>query len=253
MDSFFYCRAQTPSLQYLSMKNITPFGENPTNTAKKNFLPVLSGLFVGVLVLSNILACKMVQLGPFIFDGGTLLFPLSYIFGDILTEVYGYKDSRKVIWTGLITLIIMAFNIWLIGFLPAESSWAFQNDYNNILMIVPRIVLASSIAYFVGEYTNSVVLSKLKIFQRGKALWIRTIGSTIVGQFFDSALFVAIAFTGIYPTKILITMFASNYLFKTCIEALFTPATYLAVAFVKKTEGLDTYDYEETYNPLPRG
>jgi len=225
--------------------------ESADGSAKKKFLPVITGLFVGVLVLSNILAAKMVQLGPFIFDGGTLLFPLSYIFGDVLTEVYGYKDSRKVIWTGLAVLILMAFNIWLIGMLPAEPGWGLQKDYNNILMIVPRIVLASSIAYFFGEYSNSVVLSRLKILSKGKHLWLRTIGSTLVGQLFDSALFVAIAFSGLYPNTVLVAMFLSNYLFKTVIEVLFTPFTYAVVGFVKKTEKSDAYDYNETYNPLP--
>jgi uncharacterized integral membrane protein (TIGR00697 family) len=218
---------------------------------KKEFLPVITGLFVGVLVLSNILASKMVQLGPFVFDGGTLLFPLSYIFGDVLTEVYGYKDSRKVIWTGLLMLALMSVNIALIGALPAESSWKLQEDYNNILMMMPRIALASAIAYFAGEWSNAVVLSRLKVITRGKKLWIRTIGSTLVGQFVDSGLFVAIAFIGLYPSGVLVVMALSNYLFKTVIEAAFTPITYLAIDYVKKQENLDTYDTDVSYNPLP--
>ena len=219
--------------------------------AKKNFLPVISGLFVGILILSNILASKMVQLGPFVFDGGTLLFPLSYIFGDVLTEVYGYKDSRKVIWTGLVMLVLMAAVIWIIGLLPAEASWAFQKDYNNILMMMPRIVLASIIAYFAGEYSNSVILSRLKVLTKGKRLWMRTIGSTLVGELVDSVLFVFIGFTGLYPVEILVIMAFSNYLFKTTIEVAFTPLTYLVVGAVKKAEKTDAYDYGERYNPLP--
>ncbi|HKL85848.1 MAG TPA: queuosine precursor transporter [Treponemataceae bacterium] len=218
---------------------------------KKDFLPVISGLFVGILVISNILASKMIQIGPFVFDGGTLLFPLSYIFGDVLTEVYGYKESRKVIWTGLVMLIIMALNIYLIGFLPSQASWTFQSDFNNILMIMPRIALASIVAYFVGEYSNSVILSKLKILTSGKYLWFRTIGSTLIGQLLDSGLFVFIAFTGHYPMSILITMALSNYVFKTGIEVAFTPFTYMVVGFVKKKEQTDIYDLEESYNPLP--
>lgn len=221
------------------------------NLNKKNLLPVISGLFVGVLVISNILASKMIQIGPFVFDGGTLVFPLSYIFGDVLTEVYGYKESRKVIWTGLVMLIIMAFNVYLIGFLPSEASWSFQTDFNNILMMMPRIVLASIVAYFTGEYSNSVILSKLKVLTKGKHLWLRTIGSTLVGQLLDSALFVFIAFSGLYPLSILITMTISNYLFKTVIEIAFTPVTYVVVGFVKEHENLDTYDIEVSYNPLP--
>lgn len=215
------------------------------------FLPVITGLFVGVLLLSNILAAKMVQIGPFIFDGGTLLFPLSYIFGDILTEVYGYRQSRKVIWTGLIMLILMSLNITIIGLLPAEESWTLQNAYDSLLSQVPRIVLASIIAYFAGEYSNSVILSRLKVLTKGKHLWTRTIGSTLVGQLVDTALFVAIAFGGVYATTSLIIMALSNYLFKTVIEIVCTPATYAAVGFLKKTEEIDVYDYNEHYNPLP--
>ncbi len=218
---------------------------------KRNFLPVIAGLFVGILVLSNILATKMIQLGPFVFDGGTLLFPFSYIFGDVLVEVYGYKTSRKVIWTGLIMLILMSLNIWLIGVLPAQAEWTLQSDFNNILFPMPRIALASIIGYFFGEYSNSVVLSKLKVKTKGKHLWMRTIGSTVVGELIDSILFVAIAFLGMYSIKVLIIMALSNYLFKTVIEVAFTPATYKIVSFVKKNEGVDTYDYDVQYNPLP--
>jgi len=214
-------------------------------------LAVITGLFVGVLMLSNILAVKMVQIGPFIFDGGTLLFPLSYIFGDILTEVYGYKATRKVIWTGFVMLIVMAFNIIVIGLLPAEPTWTFQEAYDMILTPIPRIIIASMVAYFIGEYANAVVLSKMKIMTKGKWLWTRTIGSTVIGQFLDSFIFVMIAFAGLYDMSILVVMAFSNYLFKTAIEVFFTPVTYKAVAYVKSVEELDTYDYEETYNPLP--
>lgn len=232
-------------------------GEDPSHQRQETavcgtrFLPVITGLFVGVLLLSNILASKMIQIGSAVFDGGTLLFPLSYIFGDILTEVYGYKQSRKVIWTGLVMLLLMAFNIWFIGLLPSEGSWVLQGAYQAILMQMPRIVAASIIAYFAGEYANAVVLSRMKLAFQGRHLWARTIGSTLVGQFADTALFVAIAFAGLYPTSVLIIMAVSNYLFKIAIEVVFTPLTYQAVHFFKKTEGIDTFDYGETYNPLP--
>ncbi|UTY30084.1 VUT family protein [Treponema putidum] len=214
-------------------------------------MPVISGLFVGVLVLSNILAAKMVQLGPFVFDGGTLLFPFSYIFGDVLAEVYGYRASRKVIWTGFFMLLIMGLNIWLISVLPAESEWVFQQDFDNILLQMPRISAGSLCGYFIGEYSNSVVLSKLKVITRGKHLWLRTISSTLIGEFFDSAVFVAIAFLGLYSIDVLIIMAFSNYLFKTLIEVIFTPFTYRIIAFVKKHEKIDVYDYNVSYNPLP--
>jgi queuosine precursor transporter len=218
---------------------------------KNSLLPVISGLFVGVLILSNVLAAKMVNLGPFVFDGGTLLFPLSYIFGDILTEVYGYKESRKVIWTGLAALVVMSLNIWIIGALPADPSWRLQKSYDDILAQVPRIALASVVGYFAGEYSNSVVLSRMKVLTKGKWLWTRTIGSTLVGEMADTLLFVTIAFALSYPAQVLLVMIGSNYLFKCGIEAAFTPLTYKVVGFVKKRESVDAYDYGERYNPLP--
>jgi queuosine precursor transporter len=216
-------------------------------------LPVLSGLFVGVLVLSNILAVKMVKLGPFVFDGGTLLFPLSYIFGDILAEVYGYRESRKVIWTGLAMIAVMSANIWIIGALPAEPSWTLQAAYESVLSPVPRIALASAVAYFAGEWSNSVVLSRMKVLTKGRWLWARTIGSTLVGELADTLIFVLVAFAGAYETPVLIAMFLSNYLFKCSIEAAFTPVTYKVVGFVKRSEGSDVYDEGVSYNPLPAG
>lgn len=220
---------------------------------KTNLLPVITGLFVGILILSNILAAKMVKLGPFVFDGGTLLFPLSYIFGDLLTEVYGYKASRKVIWTGLAMLVIMTLNIWLIGALPADPSWTLQKSYSDILSQVPRIALASTLGYFAGEWSNSVVLSKMKVLTAGRWLWTRTIGSTLVGELADTLIFVFGAFAGSYPTSVLVAMLLSNYIFKCAIEAAFTPVTYLAVGAVKRRESTDIYDYGERYNPLPSG
>jgi queuosine precursor transporter len=220
---------------------------------KTKLLPVITGLFVGILILSNILAAKMIRLGPFVFDGGTLLFPLSYIFGDLLTEVYGYKASRKVIWTGLAMLVIMTLNIWIIGALPADPSWTLQQSYNDILAQVPRIALASSLGYFAGEWSNSVVLSRMKVLTKGRWLWTRTIGSTLVGELADTLIFVFGAFAGSYPTPVLVAMLLSNYLFKCSIEAAFTPLTYLAVGAVKRREETDVYDVGERYNPLPSG
>jgi uncharacterized integral membrane protein (TIGR00697 family) len=164
--------------------------------SRTRLLPIITGLFVGVLILSNILAAKMVRLGPFVFDGGTLLFPLSYIFGDLLTEVYGYKESRKVIWTGLAMLVIMSLNIWIIGALPADPSWNLQKAYDDLLATVPRIALASVLGYFAGEYSNSVVLSRMKVLTQGRWLWTRTIGSTLVGELADTLIFVTVAFAG---------------------------------------------------------
>jgi uncharacterized integral membrane protein (TIGR00697 family) len=222
-----------------------------TDLQANKLLPVFSGIFTGVLILSNILASKMVQLGPFIFDGGTLLFPISYIFGDVLTEVYGYKQSRKVIWTGFAMLILLTTNIWIIGALPAEPSWGLQDAFDSVLLLMPRIALASILGYFAGEYSNAVVLSRLKVKTGGKHLWIRTITSTLLGEGIDSFLFVAIAFAGVYSLHALVIMALSNYLFKTVIEVCFTPVTYAVVHYTKRVEGIDVYDYGERYNPLP--
>lgn len=214
------------------------------------FLPVITGLFVAVLIISNIASTKIVNFGLLVFDGGTLLFPLSYIFGDVLTEVYGYKKSRQVIWTGFIALIMMSFIFWLVGVLPSASDWTNQSAYDAILGFIPRIVLGSIIAYFAGEFSNSFILAKMKILTAGKHLWTRTIGSTIVGEGVDTILFVLIAFFGVLPNELLVAVILSNYVFKVGIEVLFTPITYKVVSFLKKTEHVDVFDYHTKFNPF---
>ncbi len=215
-------------------------------------MPVAAGLFTGVLILSNVLAAKMAQLGPFVFDGGTLLFPLSYIFGDVLTEVYGFRAARKVIWTGFASLLIMSLCIAAVGVLPSQEEWGFQRDFDNILRQVPRISLASIIGYFVGEYSNSVVLSRMKVATEGRFFPLRAIASTLVGEFFDTVIFVSIAFYGAYSLSVLLVMAASNYLFKTAVEAIFLPLTWRIALLVKRIENADVYDTEVSYSPLPK-
>jgi len=139
------------------------------------YLSHITGLFVAILLISGIVSTKIIQFGPFTFDGGTLLFPLSYIFGDILTEVYGYKESRKVIWIGLVSMVMMSAMILIVGRLPSAGDWTFQADYNNILMIAPRIFIGSIVAYFAGEFVNSYILAKMKVRMQGTRLWMRTI------------------------------------------------------------------------------
>lgn len=215
-------------------------------------MPALAGLFSAALVISNVLAAKMLQIGPFVFDGGALLFPLSYIFGDVLTEVYGFRAARKVIWTGFASLLIMALAIAAVGALPAHRQWAFQDDFDNILRQVPRISFASMAGYFAGEWSNSVVLSRMKVATRGRFFPLRAIASTLVGELCDTAIFVAIAFYGAYPLSALLSMAGSNYLFKCAVEAAFLPLTCRAVSFVKKRESADAYDFSVSYSPLPR-
>lgn len=206
--------------------------------------------FVSVLLISNVASSKILSLGPFDFDGGTILFPLSYIFGDVLTEVYGYKRTRKVIWMGLIMNILMAIVFIVVGALPASKDWGNQNAYMAILGWTPRIVLASVVAYFAGEFSNSYILAKIKIWMGGKMLWVRTISSTLVGELLDTAIFVLVAFYGVLPRELLIAVMVSNYIFKVGVEVIFTPVTYLVVGFLKKSEGVDVYDNGTNFNPF---
>ncbi len=190
-------------------------------------------------------------MGPFEFDGGTLLFPLSYIFGDILTEVYGYKRTRKIIWMGLSMNILMALTFMSIIALPAAAG-PFSNGEAFALVLgwTPRIVMGSIIAYFLGEFSNSYLLAKIKIWTKGKHLWMRTIGSTIVGQGVDTMIFVLVAFYGVLPNELLISIIIANYVLKVGIEVLFTPVTYVVVEYVKSREGVDEYDTSTDFNPF---
>lgn len=217
-------------------------------------LDVVIGMFVAVLIISNLASsAKIVTLGPFTFDGGTLLFPLSYIFGDILTEVYGYAVSRRVIWIGFVAAALFSLTVWIVGLLPGEAEWSSRvgmDAYNAVLGSTPRIVLASLIAYWAGAFSNAFVLARMKVMTQGRWLWTRTIGSTIVGQAVDTFLFVVIAFAGMMSAGVLWDIAASNYVFKVGIEALFTPATYALVGWLKRAEGVDAYDTQTDFNPF---
>lgn len=217
------------------------------------YYDLILGLFVAVLLISNVASSKVLDLGPFTFDGGTILFPISYIFGDILTEVYGYKRSRRVIWTGFFCAFLMSAVFMIVGKLPPAADWANQEAYDKILGLTPRIVLASLIAYFSGEFSNSYTLAKMKILTRGRFLWSRTIGSTVVGEGVDTLLFVMIAFYGVFPDDLLIAVMISNYVFKVSFEAILTPLTYLTVNFLKRKEQVDTFDYQTDFNPFALG
>jgi len=230
----------------------------------KHFDTIMA-FFVAVLITSNIASsAKIVDWGvslfniPLAFDAGTLLFPISYVFGDILTEVYGYKRSRRVIWTGFFALILTSLTLWLIGIMPGESTWqtyAGAHAYQAILggMSTGGIVVASLSGYWLGEFFNSFVLAKMKILTNGRWLWTRTIGSTLVGEAIDSVIFVAIASAfGIFPWSLFVTLAFTNYLFKVGIEALMTPITYLVVGKLKQVENEDYFDRETNFNPFAR-
>lgn len=215
-----------------------------------HYVDIITALFVAVLLISNITSTKLTSFGFLTLDAGTILFPLTYIFGDILTEVYGYARARRVIWIGLLCNLLMAGIIIIVGMLPPSPDWPNQEAYNTILGLAPRIVLASIVAYFAGEFINSFLLAKLKITTKGKYLWSRTIGSTLIGQMLDTVIFIAIAFWGLLPTEVLISLVISNYIFKVAMEVLFTPVTYYVVNKLKKVEHEDHYDHKTNFNPF---
>jgi uncharacterized integral membrane protein (TIGR00697 family) len=229
------------------------------------YLDLVMAFFVAVLITSNVASsAKIVDLGfslfsvRLAFDGGTLLFPLSYVFGDILTEVYGFRSSRRVIWTGFIALALAALIFLLLRVLPAEEAWegyAGTAAYDAILggMSSGGIALASLLGYWVGEFSNSAVLSRMKVLMKGKHLWVRTIGSTLVGEFLDSLVFVFVAsLTGVFGWELFLSLVLTNYLFKCTIEVIMTPVTYIAVRKLKKAEAIDTYDVGISFNPFRR-
>lgn len=227
------------------------------------YLDLVMAAFVTVLIVSNIASsAKIVDWGislgsvPLAFDAGTLLFPVSYIFGDVLTEVYGFRRSRRVIWIGFGCLAVTALALWVVRIMPGESTWEAQTGqaaYNNILggISTGGIVLASLAAYLAGEFANSVILAKLKVATNGRFLWLRTIGSTLVGEALDSVIFVTIAcLTGVFPWEIFVTLVLTNYVFKTVIEVVMTPVTYWVVVKLKKAENEDYYDRDTKFNPV---
>ena len=230
------------------------------------YFDLIMALFVTVLIVSNVASsAKIIDWGvaifglPLAFDGGTILFPISYIFGDVLTEVYGFKRSRRVIWTGFSCLAFSAVVLWLVRIMPGEAVWQAttgQAAFNNVLggMSTGGIVLASLSAYLVGEFTNSVILAKMKVATKGKWLWSRTIGSTLVGEAVDSLIFISVAsLFGVFPWEIFWTLVVTNYIFKVSIEVLMTPATYWIVGKLKKVENEDYYDVKTRFNILPNG
>lgn len=227
------------------------------------YFDIIMAVFVTVLVVSNIASsAKIVDWGFGIFgvrmafDAGTILFPVSYIFGDILTEVYGYKNSRRVIWTGFACLALSAIIFWLVKIMPGEVQWqqyAGDAAYRAILggMSSGGIVLASLAGYWSGEFTNSFILAKMKVLTKGRWLWTRTIGSTIAGELVDTLLFVIIAtLFKVFPWSLFLTLTISNYLFKVGVEALMTPITYGVVTRLKQVENEDYFDRETDFNPF---
>ena len=208
---------------------------------------VIAALFVTCLITANIIAVKLIGIGPLVLPAAVVVFPLSYIFGDILTEVYGYKLARRVIWLGFFCNLLFVIFAGLGQILPAASFWTGQGAYESILGFAPRLLVASFLGYLAGEFANSFVLAKMKIITKGRWLWTRTIGSTVVGQALDTTIFIVVAFSGITSLPILIL---SHWVAKVTIEAAFTPVTYLVVNYLKRKDSVDTYDNKTNFNPF---
>lgn len=222
-------------------------------------LPLVTALFVTSLVISNIIAVKMASVGGVSFPAGIIVFPISYIFGDVLTEVYGYAQARRVIWIGFFCNALAVFAICLSVLLPPAPFWsmgqfaspeAAQRSYAAVFALTPRILFASFVAYLCGEFLNAFVLAKMKIVTRGRHLWSRTIGSTLVGQLADSAVFILLAFAGVMPAAALLPVIAAQWLLKSAYEVLATPLTYGTVRFLKRVEHVDHYDYDTNFHPI---
>ena len=235
------------------MENSAPRPVSGTAATHFRYYDIVMAAFVAILLLSNLIgAAKLSTVAGFTFGAGILFFPVSYVLGDILTEVYGYARARRVIWTGFAALVFMAFMSWAVVAMPPAQVWDGQDAYEQVFGLVPRIVLASIIAFWAGEFVNSYVMARMKVWTQGKALWSRTIGSTVVGQGVDSLLFYPIAFLGVWETEAVLVVMVTNWLLKVLWEALLTPVTYVAVGALKKREGVDVYDTETDFSPFSR-
>jgi hypothetical protein len=215
-----------------------------------NWFVGVVALFVTSLITANITAVKLVDLFGFILPAAIFIFPLSYLTGDVLTEVYGYRKARQVIWLGFFCNLITVAAIWIGQVLPPASFWDGQGAYERILGYTPRLLGASFLAYLVGEFANSFVLAKMKIATGGRWLWSRTIGSTLIGQGLDSLVFISLAFGGAIPFSGLLMAILTQWLAKTIYEVLATPFTYLVVRFLKGREGIDVYDRGTQFSPF---
>ena len=207
-------------------------------------------LFVVVLVISNVIAAKFFALGPLRVSCAQMLFPITYIFGDIFTEVYGYGASRRAIWYGFFASFVFVTLSYIAVIIPPAPEYTDQRAFATIFKPVGRFVLASLVAYWCGEFANSFTLAKMKLITKGRYLWTRTIGSTVVGQAVDTTVVIFIAFYGLRPFPVLIQLIVSGYLIKVIYETLMTPITYAIVNYLKRAEGVDYFDYETNFSPF---
>lgn len=224
--------------------------DNSSGQAGHRWYPVAVAVFVTCLITANIIAVKPVQVAGLVFPAAVVIFPLAYIFGDILTEVYGYARARQTIWIGFACNLIAVIAIYAGGLLPAAGFWPDQAAYGAILGFTPRLLLASFIAYLIGEFLNSFVLAKLKVKTSGRYLWVRTIGSTLVGELADSMVFITIAFLGVWPSDQMLMAIVTQWSIKVVYEVAATPLTYVVVGWLKHAEGVDVYDRSTNFTPF---
>ncbi|MCL5024880.1 MAG: queuosine precursor transporter [Chloroflexi bacterium] len=214
---------------------------------------IITASFITCLITANITAVKLVGVAGLMVPAAIVIFPISYIFGDVLTEVYGYSAARQVIWLGFACNLLAVAAIWAGQVLPGASVWDAQGAYERILGYTPRLLAASFLAYLVGEFANSMVLARMKVATQGRWLWSRTIGSTLVGQGLDSLVFIGLAFGGTMSAEAVASAMATQWLFKVVYEVAATPLTYAIVGYLKRQENIDTYDYTTDLNPLAVG
>ena len=208
---------------------------------------VICAIYVTCLLMSNLIAGKMMALGSITLPAAVILFPITYIFGDVFTEVYGFKNARIIIWVGFACSFFAVVVYMITIALPYPDFWTNQEAYATVLGTTPRVFAASLIGYLFGEFSNSMIISKLKVITKGKRLWMRTILSTVVGEAFDSVIFIVISFWGTMENAVLLQMILFQYLFKVCYEVVLTPATYAFVGWLKKKEEIDVYDHDVKY------
>lgn len=223
----------------------------PPSRPVSPLLLVITAVFITALIAANVVAVKLIQPFGWVVPAGIVIFPVSYIFGDVLTEVYGYGRARQVIWLGFLCNLLFVLAVVAAQRVPASPAFDAQPAYDRILGYTPRLLAASFGGFLVGEFANSYVLARLKLATAGRHLWLRTIGSTIIGEGLDSLVFGAIAFAGAVPDPVLRDIIWHNWLLKSAYETLATPLTYLIVARLKAVEGIDHYDRDTNWNPLP--
>jgi uncharacterized integral membrane protein (TIGR00697 family) len=223
-----------------------------TRLAAFKYYDLLVHIFVVVLLISNLVGQKICAVGPFRVSGAQILFPITYIFGDVFTEVYGYGASRRAIWLGFFASAILTLMGLFVVWVPADPGWPNQKAFEAVFYTVPRFIVASLVAFWAGEFTNSFVMAKMKLWTEGRHLWTRTVGSTVAGQAVDTVIVIAIAFGGRAPLRTVLTIIGSAYLFKVVYEVLATPITYWIVNSLKRHEGVDVYDRNTNFNPFAR-